>query len=644
MNADERIEEYLSAAPRPAAPDSLMNRLRNDIAFRGTPARPSALRRWFAPSSEGISYWRVAAAAVIALIVLLPLSYGATQLIKRLGTISQLPGVSKAKFPWGYGGAALSPDGKYLAGTTMGFELVVIDTSTGELRKLAENCFWCTPVVWSADGSEIAYLSRRGDLRTGMGLHPSSLLALSMKTGKTRILMEDPLWPEDWSSDGKLILGEKMSQKGLGAAVLVNLGNKEETVLAEEGASPRFASNARSLSYVTKEANRSILHLRSVDGTSHVRYADFPGTIDKPLWSPDGTHVVFAGTQMGLDRRHKDLWALRVEGDRFLGLPLPVIPNVQQMQFYNWSQNGQLAYVTGFQLDGIYTLPVDARTGKAGGPPRQLMLGGNQCCWSPDGKQIAFWQKQEGGEGAFIFVSADSGERIRTLSVAELTGTSPGMSWSPDGRLIACGGTAKQKRRGVFLITVETGDIRLLAPLERAPNSLTWSPDGKAIAYGQNNGVYVVNVEDGKPRQIASPAEKEEIFNRPFFAPDGGSVAYAHLKGPNCDTVLATTIDGKETREICRVKDAKLNMRVFSLSPDGRRIVFTPGDEKIWCAPTDGGEPFLMADISDLGETVFAWGAEWSPKGDAISFGVGRQEYQYWVMENFLPLAKAGKR
>jgi len=644
MNTEEKIEQCLRAAPKPPAPSSLLNKLRNDICLRERETRPSAVRRWFAPSGEGISPWRVAVAAVIALIVLLPLSYGATQLIKRFSTISQLPGVSKAKFPWGYDGAALSPDGKYVAGTTMSFELVVIDASTGEQRGLAKDCFWGTPVVWSADGSEIAYLSRRGDWHTDVGRQPSSVLALSLKTGKTRILMEDPLWVEDWSSDGKLILGERISQKGLGSAVLVNLENKDETVLANEWASPRFAPNGRSLSYVTKEANRSILHLRSVDGTSHVQYTDFPGTIGKPLWSPDGTHVVFVGTQRGIDRQHKDLWALRVEGDRFIGLPLPVIPNVEQMQFFNWSQNGQLAYVTGFQLGGIYTLPVDARTRKASGPPRQLMLGGNQCCWSPDGKQIAFWKKQEGGEGAFVFVSASGGEIMRTLSLAEITGVSPGMAWSPDGRLIACGGTAKQKRRGIFLITVETGDVRLLTPLEKAPNSLTWSPDGKVIAYGQNNGVYVVNVEDGKPRQIASPTEKEEIFNRPFFASDGSSVAYAHLKGPNCDTVLATTIDGKETREICHVKDAKLNMRVFSLSPDGRRIVFTPGDEKIWCAPTDGGEPFLMADISDLGKTVFAWGAEWSPKGDAISFGVGREEYQYWVMENFLPVAKAGRQ
>ena len=504
-----------------------------------------------------------------------------------------------------------------------------------------------TPVVWSADGSEIAYVSRSEDKDTSMGRQASSLLALSLRTGKTRTLMEGLLWLEDWSPDGRLVLGARKSpKKGVFSAVMVNLENKEETVLVAEHAgygpslpSPRFSPKGDGVSYVTTKGGRSILHLRKIKGTSQVQYTDFPGTISKPLWSPDGTYVVFTGTQEGIDRQHQDLWALRVEGDRFAGAPVPVIPDVEQMHFFNWSQNGQLAYRTGFQLGGIFTLPVDSRTGKASGPPRQLMLGGNQCCWSPDGKQIALWKK-----GGFVFVSASTGAKIRDLSVAGIRDTKPGMSWSPDGRLITCAGMDKQKRWGVYLITAETGDVKLLVPLEGEANSLTWSPDGKTIAYGQGRGVYVVNVEDGKPRQIASPTEKEDIFNRPVFAPDGSSVAYAHLTGPNCDTILATTIDGKETREICHLKNPKLNMRVFSWSPDGRHIVFTPGDEKIWCAPTDGGEPFLMADISDLGGTVWALGAEWSPKGDAISFGVAREEYQYWVMENFLPAAAAGGR
>jgi len=74
------------------------------------------------------------------------------------------------------------------------------------------------------------------------------------------------------------------------------------------------------------------------------------------------------------------------------------------------------------------------------------------------------------------------------------------MSWSPDGRLIAFSGWDKKKRAGIFLITVETGEVKLLVPLEtRVPNfDPTWAPDSKTIAYGYESNVYVVNIEDGK--------------------------------------------------------------------------------------------------------------------------------------------------
>jgi Tol biopolymer transport system component len=629
MNTEKRIEQCLKAAPKPPAPDGLLDKLEADVSVQDIKTHRSSLRRWFAPAGRSISPWRVAAAAAIAIAVLLPLSYGATKLIKRFISISQLSAIKKVDFP--YGGAALSPDGKHFAGTTWDSELVVIDTSTGEQRNLAENC--TGPVVWSDDGSEIAVVSRSGEKKT--------LLALSLKTGKTRTLMEDPPWIEDWSPDGKLILGEGMPKPGVRSAVMVNLESKEKTVLAEDtgdSPSPRFSPNADCLSYVTKEANRSILHLRTVDGTNHAEYSDFPGEISQPLWSPDGDYVVFTGTQEGLDQQYKDLWALRVQGNKFVGSPFPVVPDVGKMQFYNFSRDGQLAYRKGFELGGIFTLPVDLQTGKATGAPRQLTrVGGiRQCyCWSPDGKQIAVWQQDE---RELSFISAGSGEKIRNSSVAEIEGSGRGMSWSPDGRLIARGCIDKQKRGGLFLITVETGDIKLLVSLKEgwAVQNPTWSPDGKTIACfnGYDGDVYLVNIEDGKPRRITAPEDrehKEAWRGRPVFAPDGRSVAYIDGR-----RILATTIDGKETREILNFKK---EINVFDWSPDGRYFVFTPGNKEIWCAATDGGEPFQIADISNLGggKEVFAWWPEWSPKGDEIIFRVVREEYQYWVMENFLP-------
>jgi len=84
MNTQKKIEKCLKSAPKPAAPDGLLNRLQEDVAAGEIKKRVTVIRRWFAPANGSISLWRVAAAAAIAIAVLLPLSYGATKTVKRI--------------------------------------------------------------------------------------------------------------------------------------------------------------------------------------------------------------------------------------------------------------------------------------------------------------------------------------------------------------------------------------------------------------------------------------------------------------------------------------------------------------------------------------------------------------------------------
>jgi len=640
MNTQNKIEQCLRAAPKPSAPDSLLDKLQSDLSVQDIKTHRSILRRWFAPTGGSVSTWRVAAAAVIALAVLLPLSYGATKLIKRFAAISQLPAI-KLDFPED---GVLSPDGRHFAGITWGSELVVIDTSTGEQRKLGVNFFG--GVVWSADGREIAVEKRGGDEEQ------RGVVAVSLETGETRRLLRDPHFFEDWSQDGKLILSVQRTARTVYSVILSNLDTTERTVLAEGTGcwpSPRFSPRGDRISYVMEEAGHSVLHLLEVDGTIHVKYSDFPGDISRPIWSPDSSHIVFTGTQRGIDRQYKDLWAMRIQGTQFVGAPFPVVPDVEQMKFYNWSQNGQLAYRTGFQLGGIFTLPVDLQTGKATGAPHRLVRrsGLDSYCWSPDGKQIATRQGSE-----MIFISTSSGEAIRNLSLSGIENVGRGMSWSPDGKWIAFCGIDKEKQTGIYLIGVQGGDVRLSVALEKLPTNYdpTWSPDSKTIAYGHRNNVYVVNIEDGRPNRITdSPEEpiRNGYVGRPVFVPDGRSIAYLtgqRKDGKSIEKVLMTTIDGQETKEIFNLKTENMTINIFDLSPDGRHIVFTPGNKEIWYAPIDGGEPFKIGDISNVGDDAWAWMPKWSPMGDAITFIVTCEKYQYWVMENFLPAAEAAGR
>lgn len=83
MNTEKKIEQCLKAAPKPPAPDGLLDKLQKDTALRDIKTRRSALHRWFAPAGERISFRRVAAAAAIAIAVLLPLSFGATKVVRK---------------------------------------------------------------------------------------------------------------------------------------------------------------------------------------------------------------------------------------------------------------------------------------------------------------------------------------------------------------------------------------------------------------------------------------------------------------------------------------------------------------------------------------------------------------------------------
>jgi len=628
MNIQKKIKKLLRAAPRPPVPETLFNKLKKDIPVRMVQERRGIMHRYFATTGGAISRWRIA--AIVSIMALLPLSYGATKLIKRFIAISQLPAHN---VDFSGSGIRLSPDGKHFAGVTKDAQLVIIDTLAGEKRKLIDNC--SGPTVWSDDGSEIAVVRRGEEGRT--------ILAVSSETGKARTLMGNPprTYFQDWSPDGEFILVVKIKNTATHSVVVVGQKNEEETVLDEDTKiwpSPRFSPKGDMVSYVTKEAGHTILNLRQIDGANDVKYTDFPGEISQPLWSPDGNYVVFTGTQKGVSREFKDLWALRVKGNQFIGTHFPVVPDVEQMEFYNWSKNGQLAYRAGFELGGMFTLPMDLQTGRAAGSLHQLVRRGGlgSHCWSPDGKQIALLNGSD-----LSFISASSGENMRNLSLSEIEYIGRGMSWSPDGKLIALCGRDPAMGTGIFLITVETGEVRLQVPLRGLPNlDPTWAPDSKTIAYGYRNDIYVVKVGGGKPQRITPPSENQrsKSTNRPVFTPDGDSVAYlAGFEEKFGERILKTTINGQETREIFSLKNEKFGINIFDLSPDGRYIVFTPGNNEIWCAPTDGGEPFKIGDVSNVGSNAWAWMPKWSPKGDTISIIGTCEKYQYWVMQNFLP-------
>lgn len=168
--------------------------------------------------------------------------------------------------------------------------------------------------------------------------------------------------------------------------------------------------------------------------------------------------------------------------------------------------------------------------------------------------------------------------------------------WSPDGRLSAAwapGGklVAWVDRDGVNVAAADGSDKRQVA--KEADDCRTgcirpnfaWSPDGRRLAIGgtgaKANRLLVVTVADGSSTDIA-PDDEWTNYTALGWTGDGRSVVYRRSSGELgsadcCEADLrVTTADGKRTRVAYTFEDSLLLGSVDSLSPDGRKLAYTP--------------------------------------------------------------------
>lgn len=511
---------------------------------------------------------------------------------------------------------SLSPNGKWLAGANWDEQLTLINTATGERRDVEESLSMVSPVVWSSDGSEIAFVQ-------SVSPEESFLKAYSQENDSVRLLMNNPPTViSDWSSDGNMILGSRYEEE---TTVLIRLSDKSETILSNQTGyrtGPIFSNDDRFILFVSQESDQSVLHIRKTDGTDKFEYGAFPGEMHSPQWSPEGDDIVFVGEQQGVRETHRDLWSLTFDGKTIQRNPVPIRSNIDQEDFGNWTRDGRLLYRRKFNLGGLFTLTVDPKNGSTRSVPKRLFRSKKKSttfCWSRDSQQIAAFS-----DGHIVVVSARTGTVIKELKVPEIKIHGRGIAWSPDGKTIALSGFNTHREAAVYLVDMNDGSTEQLVKTENFMDA-TWSPNGKKIAYGN---VSIIDLETKESTKLAQG-------RRPYFSPDGKSVAY--MTGDNPNTVMTTTIDGRHTEELFRIENEEAgSVNIFGWAPNGRYIVFTPGTDEIWAVKVPGGKPYKLADLPKQQIEGWAWFPRWSPDGKTIAFGATYEHHQYWVMENFI--------
>ena len=221
----------------------------------------------------------------------------------------------------------LSPDGTQIAvaqGNRQGsqYDIWLVDWARDLSRRLTFDPA-LTPngnVVWSSDGSRVAFASQRAGNRD---IFQKNVNGVGIETPLLATEVDE--WPEDWSEDGRyLAYGRNTSQSTTGAGGLFALplfGDRRPITIADTPFSddePRFSKDGRWVAYNSDESGTYQVYLVSFPASDQKRQISTDGGV-QPRWRRDGKELFY----LGLDGRIMAV-DLRIDSTIDAGVPRPL--------------------------------------------------------------------------------------------------------------------------------------------------------------------------------------------------------------------------------------------------------------------------------------------------------------------------------
>ena len=295
-----------------------------------------------------------------------------------------------------------------------------------------------------------------------------------------------------------------------------------------------------------------------------------------PVWTPDGSRIVFVSDRSG----SPGLWSVRIAEGKPTGEPELLVPGFDA-DLMRFSRDGSLFFDQSVNTNDIYLAGLDPATGKLASEPRRInQLVGNswgRVAWLPDGKSLSFWNKAP--------VSALVEHTLATGEEREIWGGKSGRpgsaytGWFPDGRtLMAVNGNGQNNGPNMPFRRMDssTGEVKA-----------SWT---------------VPSLPAGSSAPIYSPDLMTMFFTQ--------KVETIPCEGKRCTfATIARELETGRDREIFRIKTYAVRNR--SISPDGKQLAFVVSDglaTAVMIAPAAGGQPRDMyKGTEDVGFTGITW-------------------------------------
>ncbi|MGC8838261.1 MAG: DPP IV N-terminal domain-containing protein [Anaerolineae bacterium] len=210
--------------------------------------------------------------------------------------------------------------------------------------------------VWSPDGNELLFVSRRDGNREIYRISLDAALAGQPPTNLTRNRADD--WTPSWSPDGQFIAFSSM-RDGDWDIYVMRADGSEVVQLTDDPApdiSPDWSPDGQRIAFASKRSGNWDLYIMNRDGSDVVQITDHPASDLSPDWSPDGSRIAFETTRDG-DAEIYIMWA---DGYELYNLTQDPTANDH---WPTWSPDGsRIAFCSNREGNWeVYTLDIDGR-------------------------------------------------------------------------------------------------------------------------------------------------------------------------------------------------------------------------------------------------------------------------------------------
>lgn len=399
--------------------------------------------------------------------------------------------------------------------------------------------------------------------------------------------------------------------------------------VAASGYRPVWSPDGREIAYA---GPLNQLRVVTVDGSGDRELSPEQSQRPDPAWSPDGTRIAyFTGSSLAVVPAGGGAGVEIARGQAGYGFAFDWQPEDSRLVFANTEEVFSVA-PDGSDRRPVLRLPRSPTTLAAG----------------PEGR-LAFTLDEAGAPGYSIHVY--DGKDLRQVGEVPRTGFPPRLAWSPGGRLAFAQFLGPQiflldrdftmrtlrpepapvsasvdglgwlgvetlvyaahVHSGSDLYTKETdgSDLRRLTQTYREELLPKWSPDGRRIAFGAAGDVHIMAGTGGRARRVTRNPLDE---GHPSWSPDGTQIAFTRRTGASSRIVVRDLLAGRE-RVIRRGAGSP------AWSPDGTLIagvtVLPRTFWRVFVMRPDGSGFRLIDRASD------AFGSpSWSPDGRRVVF------------------------